>query len=115
MDFKKMLEEKKSKKVDPMAKKAKMGVLGSLKSEMQKMMGDDVKGVKKVTVAAPDEESLESGLETAKELVGGEEPSHSYEDKVGMEMEKYKEDPSLANIQSLMACLEEKKAELLKD
>lgn len=50
--------------------KAKMDVLKELHGHMSKLMGDDVKsGLQKVTVAAPNEKSLEKGLERAQHLI----------------------------------------------
>jgi rRNA maturation endonuclease Nob1 len=56
--------------MDPMEKNAKLGVLKEIKDMASKKMGEDVAGLKKVTVAAPDEKSLEEGLDKAKDLVG---------------------------------------------
>ena len=70
----KLMEKKKDgKALDPEYKKAKMSVLGSLHDEMKKMIGDDLHGLKKVTVASPDKEGLEEGLEKAKELVSAKD------------------------------------------
>lgn len=119
----------KGKKIDPMAKEAKMGVLNNLKQLATNMMGNDVKGLKKVTVAAPDKQGLAQGLDKAKQLMSGhmgddesgedpmEEKSESpamehSEDQLDMEMEKVKADPSLENIDALIQMLEAKKAEL---
>lgn len=57
-----------------MEKKAKKGVLSDIMKEMSGMMAEPMKGLKKVTVAAKDQEGLEKGLEKAKELIKGEEP-----------------------------------------
>lgn len=71
MDMLQKLMEKKGKdSLDPEYKNAKMDVLKALHSEMGNLMGEDVKGFKKVTVAAPDKEGLSEGLEKAKEMVG---------------------------------------------
>lgn len=71
MDMLKELMKKKGKKddIDPTYKHAKMGVLKHISDMASGAMGDDIKGLKKVTVASSDREGLEDGLETAKKLV----------------------------------------------
>lgn len=51
-------------------KDSKMSVLQALKDEMTKMMAGDLGGLKKVTVAAPDQAGLKDGLAKAQELMG---------------------------------------------
>lgn len=70
------LGESKPSKLSPQEIQAKMEVIKELMSEMVEAMGGSVKSglgdlgaLKKVTVAAPDEESLEQGLEVAQELM----------------------------------------------
>ncbi len=70
-DMKKLMGS--SKKLSPIESKAKMSVLEKLKQDMQDMMGEKVSGLKKVTVASPDKEGLEKGLDKAKELLGHEQ------------------------------------------
>lgn len=73
IDMKQLMSMKKNKdKLDPMYKDAKMGSLQQLKDVAAGMMGDDVKGMKKVTVAAPDKAHLEEGLDKAKQMLSGE-------------------------------------------
>lgn len=73
IDMKKLMEMKKNKdKLDPMYKDAKMGSLQQLKDVASQMMGDDVKGMKKVSVMAPDEAHLKEGLDKAKQMLSGE-------------------------------------------
>lgn len=63
----------KKKKLSPIESKAKMDVLEKLKKDMQDLMGDNMQsGLKKVTVAAPDEESLGEGLDKARDIIGRE-------------------------------------------
>jgi hypothetical protein len=76
MDFKKLLEGKSKSKMNPSHKEAKMGVLSGLKGEMSKLMGEDVKGLKSVSVSAPDKEGLKAGLDTAEDMI---EPASSEE------------------------------------
>lgn len=49
----------------------KLEVLQHLKEMAHQMMGEDLKGLKKVTVAAKDDNGLREGLEKAEELLGG--------------------------------------------
>lgn len=77
-DMMKKLMSKKdsSSKMSPIEKDAKLSSLNALKKAMEDMMGDKLKnGMKKVTIAADDQEGLEKGLEKAKELIGSEEES----------------------------------------
>jgi hypothetical protein len=87
---------------------AKLEVLEELRELAMSMMGDKVKSrmnpmdeMKEVTVAAPDEEGLEQGLELAKEVIPGQE---SEED-----------DMELDEIEEMIRDLEEKKrAKMMK-
>jgi hypothetical protein len=58
--------------MDDMKSAAKLKVLKHLKDMASGMMGDDIKGgmMKKVTVAAPDNDALKMGLDKAKSIVG---------------------------------------------
>lgn len=58
--------------MDPDYKKAKMSMLEALKAEMSKSMAGDLRdgSMKKVEVAAPDNESLGKGLDVAKQALG---------------------------------------------
>jgi hypothetical protein len=107
----KLMEKKGKAKMDPEYKTAKMGVLKSLHGEMGKMMGEDVKGLKKVTVAAPDKESLKAGLEKAEDLVEGE-PLEGEMDEADMDAEEAMPE-SLEEIEAKIAELEELKAKKL--
>ena len=70
--FNKLMEKKKSqgKEISPMARDAKMGVLKDLHKMASDSMNSKINGLKKVTVAAPDQEGLEHGLDKAKQIVG---------------------------------------------
>ena len=72
----KMMMDKKSgaKKLDPGYKKVKMDLLKGLHGDMGKMLGEDFKGLKKVTVAAPDSEGLAEGLDKAEDMLGMDHP-----------------------------------------
>jgi len=78
MDKKKMMSD------------AKMNMLKDLRKMAGNMMGEDIKGkmdgMKKVTVAAPDEESLKAGLEKAKEVVE-KDPMEMLEEDTGEDMD----------------------------
>lgn len=68
--FDKMLE-KKGKKISPIEGKAKSDVLSGLRGGMADKLGEKLGGMKKVSVAAPDSEGLQEGLQKAEELVEG--------------------------------------------
>jgi len=69
--LKKLFEEKESKPgKDNLDKMAKMEMLEELISMLDEKIGNDYEeGMQKVTVAAPDQESLMKGLEKAQEIV----------------------------------------------
>lgn len=67
------LLSKKKDKMDPEYKGAKMSALHELQKAMSEMMGDDVKGLKKVTVASDSSEGLKHGLDKAKEALDGDD------------------------------------------
>lgn len=69
---------------------AKMNMLKDLRKMAGNMMGEDLKGkmdgMKKVTVAAPDEESLKAGLDKAKEVVE-KDPMEMLEEDTGEDLD----------------------------
>lgn len=69
--FHKLLKKKMDEghSLNPINKDAKMGVLKDLHKMASDSMADKLHGLKKVTVAAPDEKGLEHGLDKAKEIV----------------------------------------------
>lgn len=99
--------------MDPTDKKAKMSVLGRLKDEASKAMGDRLRGMKKVTVASGDEAGLKQGLDKAKQLVSGDsagqemmdESPEGAEEMASME-EKSPEDMSPEELQAKIDELE---------
>lgn len=71
-DLMEMLSKKKKSKKSDKDKDAKMEVLQNLHKLASEMMGGDMLGeMKKVTVAAQDQEGLQEGLDKAKSLLGG--------------------------------------------
>lgn len=74
--------------------KAKIKALKDLKKMVTGMIGGDVKnsleGMKKVTVAASDEEGLKKGLKKAEEIMGSSEEECEPEDEM-MESEDMEE------------------------
>jgi len=86
--FKKLLMKKKAqgKTLSPEAAEKKMEVIQELMESMGDDMGDKVKGLQKVTVAAKSKEGLIEGLEKAGDLL------ESKEDEEGEEEEESKED-----------------------
>jgi hypothetical protein len=73
-EMKKMLGKDKEESKEA---KAKYEMLKALRKEAMDMMGEDISedmgSMQKVTVAAPDEESLKEGLEKAEDIVEGED------------------------------------------
>lgn len=101
------------KKGDPKTK-AKLDVLEYLRNMAQKLMQEDLDSsgmegdeMQKVMVAAPDEEGLEEGLETAKDVISGlpssDEEAH----------ESAEEGEDMASIEAQIAALEAKKRQLM--
>lgn len=83
MDMLKELLKKKAdsaSEMDPKYKDAKMGVLKQISDLAAGSMGDDIKGLKKVTVASPDEAGLKVGLDKAKEMLPDAEELDKFED-----------------------------------
>lgn len=68
MNIREMLKKGKPIKDGP-SKDAKVGLLKELQKVMGDSMTDDIKGLKKITVAAPSKDGLAKGLEHAKELI----------------------------------------------
>lgn len=108
--LKKIMARKKAEKMDPEYKSAKMGVLKDLHGEMSKLIGDDLKGMKKVTVASPSDEGLKMGLEKAEELMEGKEESEEAEESEEGEGEE--SEMSAEEIEKKIAELEALKAKL---
>lgn len=70
-DLKALMEKKGRSNMDPSYKHSKLGMLSQLKDAMEDGMADDVRSLKKVSVASPSTEGLSEGLEKAKELLSG--------------------------------------------
>ena len=87
-----------------MKKDAKLCVLKELRKMASDMMGEDLKGMKKVTVAAPDKASLKAGLEKAEEMMESEESPEMDEMEESEEesSEEMSADEIDAKIQELM-------------
>lgn len=108
----KLMEKKGKSTLDPEYKRSKMNVLKTLHGEMGSMLGDEVKGLKKVTVASPDKAGLKLGLEKAGELVEGEQPDEGQLES--LEPESEEEQPqTLEEVEQKLKELEELKAKLL--
>lgn len=108
----------KGKKVeDGKYKDVKLGLLKELQRVMGGSMADELRGMKKVTVASPDKEGLEAGLEKAKEMVDGEESEDSEKMVESEEIEdESEEEPVVAaeptDVKKEIEMLEMKIAEL---
>lgn len=115
---KKLMEKKKARKLSPVEKKAKMGVLSELKDDMSSEMGGSLKDMmaKKVSVMASNKEDLKKGLDKAKELVG-HMPNGEDGQLEDMEAEESGEEgmaEAAEDVDSEIAKLEEKLAKLKK-
>lgn len=104
-DFEKLMKKGEVKKMDPDVKSSKMSVLKELHKMMGGMMGDDLKqhmgGLKKVTVAAPDKEGLEMGLNKAEELLGGKEEDSMEEESEEMPMSDEEIEEKIKELQAM--------------
>lgn len=109
-DLEKMMMKKKdSGKMDDQAKQAKMEVLQELMQMCQEAMGNNVKSgmdeMKKVSVMAPDKESLLEGLEKAEEVVESpmmekmEEMSEEKDEEKKEESEDLQEKPEMKMVE----------------
>ena len=89
MDLKELLKKKlkgKDAPLDETQKKAKLSILDEILAAADEAMGDGLKGLKKVTVAAPTAEGLKEGLEKAEEAVEADEAEESdYNEEEGEE------------------------------
>ena len=65
--------EKKGKKLDPLEKEAKMGIVKEMGRQAGALLSGKIPGKKQVTVAADSKEGLKAGLEKAEDIVEGEE------------------------------------------
>jgi hypothetical protein len=110
-DLKELLGAKKS--IDPIEKEAKLAAVKGMRKMAGDMMADDMKSMKKVTVAAPDQEGLEMGLEKAQDVVE-EMPEMEDESPEDGMMEVVESCETPEDIDKLIAKLNEKKLELAK-
>lgn len=113
----------KKDKMSPNAQKAKLSVLKDLHKQASDAMTGDLKGMKKVTVAADSKDGLKEGLEKAEDMLGMEnedegedreydsadkalgEQSEGFEDQQD-ESEPMDEEEIEAKIQELLALKE---------
>jgi hypothetical protein len=111
-DLKAILGAKKS--IDPIEKEAKLKAIKDMRKMAGDLMSDDVKSMKKVTVSAPDDASLEAGLEKAQEVVA-ENPMEEMEESEDSLEDIVESVETPEEIDALMAKLAEKKATLAKE
>jgi len=124
----KLMEKKKSGKLSDGYKKAKMSVLENLHKDMSGMLSDDVKGLKKVTVASKDTKGLKEGLNKAEEMISGpnseveenEEDQEMASDEENsdddiIETEMAEEDMSVDELEAKIAELEALKAKKMNE
>lgn len=106
--FKKLLMEKKAKGkvLSPEMAEKKMEVIQELMDAMGEDMSGKIKGLKKVTVAAPDSKGLKEGLKKAEEVVEEmpeEESEESEESEDSEEMSKEDIKAKIAELKAKMA------------
>lgn len=65
----KLMKKKGEKKLSDNEKEAKLSVAKEMRDMASGMMGEKLKGLKKVTVASDSKEGIEEGLEKAKDMV----------------------------------------------
>lgn len=116
-----MFGKEKMKGMSENAKKAKLTALKEAHGMAKKMMEDDLRGLKKVTVAADSPEGLKEGLEKAEDIVEGAMDEKSCEycegegcDECDMESEDDSEDSEDEQPEMSADELEAKIAELMK-
>lgn len=113
-----MFGKEKMKGMSENAKKAKLTALKEAHGMAKKMMEDDLKGLKKVTVASDSPEGLKAGLEKAEDILEGEsEESCEYCEGKGCEeceMEDSEESEDSEEPEMSEDELEAKIAELMK-
>lgn len=76
----KMFNKDKKKKMSDNEMSAKQSVLEHLRNEAEGMMGEKMKGMKKVTVASNSSEGLKKGLDKAEEIISGKEQAGMVQD-----------------------------------
>lgn len=108
--LKALMKKKGKEEIDPKMKDAKMKVLKEIHSMASDDMGEEIKGLKKVTVASPDQEGLEKGLDKAKELVSGAEGAEEEKPESLEEEKSEMDDLSPEEIQSMIEMLQKKLA-----
>lgn len=110
--FKELLMKKKreGKMLSPEAKDKKMEVIQELMEAMGSDMGEKIKGLQKVTIAAPDKEGLEEGLEKASEIVSESDEVMAEESEEEIDEESMSPEEIKAKIAELQAQLPSEEA-----
>jgi hypothetical protein len=106
--LKALVKKKADKDMDPTYKDAKMGILKQISDLAAGHMGNDIKGLKQVTVAAPDDEGVKAGLDVAKDVVGS--PDLEQAAQVASDDDDDGDEMSEDEIDALIAALQAKKA-----
>jgi hypothetical protein len=109
-----MFKKKKEECMDPLDKEAKMAAVSEMKKMAEDAMSEKLGSLKKVTVAAPDEEGLKKGLEKAEEIVEaspeGMESEAEESEEEGSEVAEMSEEELDKKIQELLALKSKLKA-----
>lgn len=111
--MKKKMAEQKDKPADPKKMEAKATVVKDLMSSLKDLMANDIKGMKKVTVASDSAEGLEEGLEKAQDIVEKKDmsPADSINPEEEEEMDSHEmdEESKIADLEKQLAELKAKK------
>lgn len=107
--------KKKGKGMSEDKKMAKLEALKDLRSFANDLLGDDLKSLKKVTVASDTPEGLEAGLEKAEEIVKAKDEEEAEEEMEDMQEEEMGEEYSASNMAEMVAMMdEEEKMKLME-
>lgn len=108
-ELQELLKSKKGKEMSEDGMSAKMTALKDLRSMANDMIGKDLQGLKKVTVASDSPEGLQAGLEKAEDIVGGEENEEMSEMSEDEEMPESPEGDTTSEILEALAQMDEDK------
>lgn len=100
---------KKAKPLSDDGVKAKAAMLKKMMEMVKGGVGEELKGLKKVTVASDSPEGIEAGLEKAKELIAHETEETPAEEKSETVSEEKSEEEKIAELEKQLEELKAKK------
>lgn len=111
-NFEKMLQKRKGhKEMSDTEMEAKKSVIEHMRDMAAGMMGDNLKSLKKVTVASDSEEGLKKGLEKAEDIIDQKmDDEGEDEEEMEADSEEMSEEELNAKLEKLMALKEKMKA-----